>query len=129
MKKIEITHGTVIPFYGTDEVIKEFQTEAGTIMSFNVKTPMMDTPENKGFLFIKVSTFIKSADRVKAIREIVTLNSILNLKGYERRTRDKKDEKKWYDEVSITEIIPITSAAPVETVSNVTPDADADLPF
>lgn len=125
MKKVEITHGTVIPFYGTNDVLREYPTDSGTIMSFNVKTPTMDTPENKGFLFLKVSTFIKSPERVQAIRDTVTLNSILNLKGYERRTRDKKDDKKWYDEISITEIIPITSTnteAP-KTAS------DDDLPF
>ena len=123
MKKVEITHAEVITQYGSEEVIKEFKTEKGTIVNFSVKTRINDRVENSPFIFEKCVYFADTEDKLTQIRKVIKAGNIVDIKGSQDRSSydDKKTGKKAYsDSVKIREITPVTIAAPA---------TDDDLPF
>lgn len=125
MKKVDITHAEVIPFYGSQEVLKEIPIkDKGTILSFNVKTRINDLKSNSPIIFDKCDYFSNSDKEIKRIREVVQLGSILDIKGtHDRRSSTGKDgKKKYYDSIKIDEIKPIQ-------IASVQKEEEEELPF
>jgi hypothetical protein len=124
MKKVEITHAEVVPFYQSQDVIREKVLEGkGTIINFNIKTRINDRVSNSPLIFEKCTYFAQAAEQVTRIKEVVKLGSVLDIKGKQNRNsgKDKTGAMKYYDSIEVREITPvqISQAAPAED----------DLPF
>jgi hypothetical protein len=126
MKLVELTHSEVTSFYNSKEVIKEVPIkDKGTIINFNIKTKINDRAVNSPVIFDKCTYFANSEEQVKRFREIVKLGSILDIKGTQNRSSyiDKKtQQKKFSDEIKVTEITPVQISQTVQSI----PD---ELPF
>ena len=124
MKKVEITHAEVTPFYGTQDVIKEVPIEGkGTIINFNVKTHINDRVSNSPWLFEKCSYFANSAEQIQRIKEVVKLGNVIDIKGKQNRSgyTAKDGTKKYSDSIEVREITPVQVGAQAP--------AEDDLPF
>lgn len=121
MKRIELRKAEVVKLYGSDETIKEFETEKGTVMSFQVKTKVNDQAEKCPVIFDNCTFFANSSEAVTKIRGLVIAGNIVDIKGYadRRKGKTKDGADKWYDQVSVKEITPI----------EVTSGGDDSLPF
>jgi flagellar biosynthesis/type III secretory pathway M-ring protein FliF/YscJ len=125
MKKVELTHAEVIKQYESEEVIKEFKSEKGTIVNFSVKVKINDRVEKSPCIYEKCVYFADTEDKLTQIRKIIRAGNIVDIKGSQDRSSydDKKTGKKVYsDSVRIREITPVTVAASA-------PATDDDLPF
>lgn len=126
MKRVELTHAEVTTFYDSTEVLKEYEVkDKGTIMSFQVKTRVNDRNERSPFLFEKCSYFADSTEKVTQVRSAIKEGNRLDIKGYEdkRSYENKQGEKKYYNQISVKEITPVSVA---EESNNA---IDDDLPF
>lgn len=124
MKKVELTHAEVVPFYQSQDVIREKVLDGkGTIINFNVKTRINDRIANSPLIFEKCTYFATAAEQVSRIKEVVKLGSVLDIKGQQDRSsgKDKEGKVKYFDQIKVREITPvqISQAAPAED----------DLPF
>lgn len=111
MKKVEITHAEVIPFYNSQEILKETKLEGkGTIINFNVQTRINDRVSNSPLIFEKCSYFASSDDQISRIREVVKIGSVLDIKGSEERssyTDKSTGAKKYSNSIRVREITPV----------------------
>ena len=124
MKKVELTHAEVVPFYGTQDVIKEVPIEGkGTIINFNVKTRINDRVSNSPLIFEKCTYFANSAEQITRFKEVVKLGNVLDIKGKENRSgyTDKAGAKKYANSVEVREITPVQVGG--------TQVVEDDLPF
>ena len=109
MKKVILTNATVIPFYkrnpnDPDEIIRVIKPAEGSdfksnIVSFNVETKVQDSGESKARLFEKCTIYAKNEDQINNIRGSVKNGAIVEIEGYEKRTKSQKDDK-WYTGVT-----------------------------
>jgi hypothetical protein len=126
MKKVELTHAEVMPFYGSTDVLKETNVEGkGTIINFNVKTRINDRVSNSPLIFEKCSFFSTTDEQATRIRELVKLGNVLDIKGSQDRSSytGKDGTKKYSDSVRVREITPVQ-------VGTTADNSDVDsLPF
>ena len=141
MKKVILTNSTVIPFYkknasDADEIVKVIPPREGSdfksiIVSFNVETKATDSAESKARLFEQCTIYAKNDDQVNTIRQSIKSGAIVELEGYERRTKAKEGNK-YYTNIIVKTITPI-SAGVEEAQNNYggssVPVTDDDLPF
>lgn len=142
MKKIILTNATVIPFYKNkpndpDEIIRIMSPKEGsdfdsTIITFNIETKIMDTADSKAKIFEKCTIYAKGSEKINTLKNVIKAGAILELEGYEKRTKSEKDGK-YYNNVIIKNITPISGgiAIPEPKIEAViTEDTDSDdLPF
>jgi hypothetical protein len=143
MKKVILTNSTVIPFFkknpnDPDEILRIVEPKEGsdftsTIINFNIETKSVDSAESKSKIFEKCTIYANGPDKVKIVQNIVKAGAILELEGYEKRTKSEKDNK-YYNSVIIKNITPISAGIdnnipinkePTEILDN----EDDDLPF
>lgn len=125
MKKVELTHAEVVPFYQSQDVIKEKAIEGkGTIINFNVKVRINDRVSNSPLIFEKCTYYAQAAEQVNRIKEVIKLGSILDIKGKQSRNagKDKSGATKYYDSIEVREITPVQ-------VSQVVAEEQDSLPF
>jgi hypothetical protein len=125
MKKVELTHAEVIPFYQSQDVIREKVFEGkGTIINFNIKTRINDRVSNSPVIFEKCTYFATAAEQITRIKEVVKLGNILDIKGSQDRSsgKDKSGATKYYDSIKVREITPVQ-------VSQVAVEEPDSLPF
>jgi len=137
MKKITLTNATIIPFYkknasDPDEIIriitpKDNSNLNSTIVSFNVETKMYDKSDNKARIFEQCTIFAKNDSQVSNAKNIVELGAVVEIKGYERQTKNEKTGK-YYSNIIVESIIPISSGVPQDENPTNTSNVD-DLPF
>lgn len=136
MKKVTLTNATVIPFYKSnpadqDEIVKVIDPKEGSdfkshIVSFNIETKTMDSAESKAKLFERCTIYAKNSDQVNSIRGTIKNGAIVELQGYEKRTKSEKDGK-YYTNLIIQEITPISSG--IEEAAGGGIPVDDELPF
>lgn len=110
MKKVELTHAEVVPFYNSQDVIKEKVIDGkGTIINFNIKTRVNDRISNSPLIFEKCTYFATAAEQVTQIKKIIKLGSVLAIKGSQDRSsaKDKAGVTKYYDSIKVQEITPV----------------------
>lgn len=110
MKKVELTHAEVVPFYQSQDVIREKVLDGkGTIINFNVKTRINDRIANSPLIFEKCTYFATAAEQVSRIKEVVKLGSVLDIKGQQDRSsgKDKDGKVKYFDQIKVREITPV----------------------
>jgi len=117
MKKITLTNATVIPFYKRDasqpdEIVKIIRPKAGAefssiIVSFNTETKVKDSAESKMKLFEKCTIFVKNEDQLPGIQSVLQNGAILEIEGYESKTKSKTDNK-YYSQIVVNNITPIS---------------------
>jgi hypothetical protein len=132
MKLIELLHAEVTTFYGTNDVLKEFETEKGTVMTFTVKTKVNDRTEKSPLVWDTCKYFADSSEKVDQIRGAIKLGNILDIKGNHdvRSYEDKEGNKKYSNSVNVKYINPITDNDQQPSQPEATPAvADDDLPF
>ena len=110
MKKITLTNATIIPFWkkdasAQDEIIKVIRPAAGAdfssiIVSFNTETKVKDTAESKMRLFEKCTIFVKDESQIAGIEAVVQNGAIVEIEGYESRTKSKTDNK-YYSQIVV----------------------------
>ena len=135
MKKVTITNATIIPFWkkdasAPDEILKIIPPKEGAeftsyIVSFNTETKVKDSGESKMRLFEKCTVFAKTADAVEGIKSVITTGAIVEVTGYESRTKDKKSDK-YYTNIIVSDITPISGGMSEPTQTEQNPQ---DLPF
>jgi hypothetical protein len=106
MKKVILTNATVIPFFKRnpsepDKILDIKEPVSGssfdsTIINFNVETKTTDTAESKSKMFEKCTIFAKDPAKIQGVRDLIKAGAILELDGYEKRTKSDKDQK--YDD-------------------------------
>lgn len=124
MKKVELTHAEVVPFYQSQDVIREKVLDGkGTIINFNVKTRINDRIANSPLIFEKCTYFATAAEQVSRIKEVVKLGSVLDIKGQQDRSsgKDKDGKVKYFDQIKVREITPVQISQAAA--------AEDDLPF
>jgi len=135
MKKVTITNATVIPFYNRNqnaptEILKmikpKSETFNSTICSFNVQTMVSDNPNRKAKLFEKCIFYANNDKQIEDIKRWIKNGALLQLEGYEDRKKGTDD--KYYNNIIITGINPISENAGSDNVS-ATPQNEDDLPF
>lgn len=128
-KKVELVHAEVISQYNSNEVLKEFNTEKGTLFSWSVKTKVNDKADKSPVIFDSCTLFAGTEDQKEYVRANIKEGAILDLKGYADRRKGNKPGKDgkipYFDQVSVKEIVPITG---VEPESSSVP-SDDNLPF
>lgn len=134
MKLIELLHAEVTTFYGTNDVLKEFETEKGTVMTFTVKTKINDRTEKSPLVWDTCKYFADSSEKVDQIRGAIKLGNILDIKGNHdvRSYEDKEGNKKYSNSVNVKYINPITDTdqpSQPEAEAPAAPATDDDLPF
>jgi len=117
MKKITLTNATVIPFYKNnpndeDEIVRVIRPQEGSdfksnIVSFNVETKVLDNSESKARLFEKCTIYAKNDDQINNIMGTIKNGAIVELEGYEKRTKAKNDNK-YYTNIIVKTITPIS---------------------
>jgi hypothetical protein len=144
MKKVILTNATVIPFFkrnanDADEILrivspKEGSTFDSTIINFNIETKSVDTAESKSKMFEKCTIYAKDPAKINVVKDLVKAGAILELDGYEKRTKSEKDGK-YYNSIIIKNIVPISAGIdnepgqPAVTPINNNMDDDDELPF
>ena len=125
-KNVELTHAEVVPFYKSDQCLREKEIEGkGIILNFQVKVKVNDQAEKSPFLFEKCSQFVSGEDLDK-MRRIIKNGSIIDIKGTEERQsfENKQGETIWFNQIKVRGIIPIS-----ESSTESAPVTDDDLPF
>jgi len=135
MKKVTLTNATIIPFWKKDasmpdEILKIIPPKDGAeftsfIVSFNTETKVKDTAESKMRLFEKCTVFAKTEAAVKDLQAVITNGAIVELTGYESRTKSKTDDK-YYTNIIISDITPISGGISDPGPADVDPN---QLPF
>jgi len=140
MKKVILTNATVIPFFkknpnDPDEIVRIINPKSGsdftsTIINFNIETKSMDTAESKAKIFEKCTIYAKDNDKINQIKSVIKAGAILELEGYEKRTKSEKDGK-YYNNIIIKNITPISGGINNEPeLTPITQNIDDDeLPF
>jgi len=146
MKKITITNATVIPFYkrnpnDQDEILRIVKPQEGGnfkshIVNFNVETKATDNAESKAKLFERCTIYAKSNDHVANVESVIKNGAILELEGYETRSKGKNDDK-YYTNIVVNTVTPISAGIEVDQDYAQQPSAqpetnipaDDDLPF
>lgn len=139
MKKVVLTNSTVVPFFKSkpndpDEVLKIINPQDGsnftsTIVTFNIETKTLDTADSKARLFEKCTIYAKTKDQVDHIKSIIKNGAILELEGYEKRTKSEKDGK-YYTNIIIRTMTPISSGIVNEEPTPINMNnSEDDLPF
>lgn len=123
MKKVELTHAEVVNQYNENFAIKEFETEKGTVVNFQVKTRVNDRVDNSPYIFERCVYFADSQEKLNQIRKVIVAGTVLDIKGSQDKSSwvDKSGKKQWSDQLRIREITPVTI--------NKTKTADDNLPF
>ena len=123
-KEVKLTNAEVINFYQSSDYLKEFETEKGTIMSFQVKTRVNDRVENAPVIFERCSFFADSQDKIEYVRNTIKPGNVVELKGFADRKKgnDKEGKTVYYDSMNVREITPIN-------VSKAQATTEEDLPF
>jgi len=127
--EVTITSAEVIPFYGTNNAIKEFKSDkGGSIISFNVKTRLNDRSDKSPFTYKKCTIFTKTSEVADNMKNIIQLGNIVTISGIEERSKyEKKDGTTGYsDSVNVKTIIPIVLNNDSQISQECTDD---DLPF
>lgn len=124
MKEIKITHAQVIPFYDSEDIIREKELENGTtIVNFNVKTKASDSPKSQAVLYERCTVFANSSEQIEFVRKNIKENAIVEIDGHEERNKSKKNNK-YYTSNVIKTITPISSDD-----QEAATESDDDLPF
>jgi len=139
MKKVTLTNATVIPFFkrnpnDKDEILKIIEPKSdstfkSTIVNFNVETKTTDSAESKSKLFEKCAIFITDNAKLASIKQIIKAGAILEIEGYETRTKSEKDGK-YYSNINVKNITPISGGITQPELTPIAEDIDEDeLPF
>ena len=144
MKKVTLTNATVIPFYkynsnDSDEILRIIPPRndsdfSSYIISFNVETKVKDSAESKMRLFERCTVFAKTQQAVDDLKSTIQLGTIVEIEGYESKTKDKKTDK-YYTNIIVSGIIPISKGIePAQKVESTTESSTSelsasDLPF
>jgi len=144
MKKVTLTNATVIPFYkynsnDSDEILRVIPPKSDSdfssyIISFNVETKVKDSAESKMRLFERCTVFAKTQQAVDDLKNTIQLGTIVEIEGYESRTKDKKTDK-YYTNIIVSGITPISKG--IDSVRQQEPEQSqstnnlsaSDLPF
>jgi len=137
MKKVILTNSTVVPFYKSkpndpDEVLRiikpnDSSTFKSTLVSFNIETKALDSAESKARLFEKCTIYIKNDDQLENLKSIIKNGAILELEGYEKRTKSEKDNK-YYTSIIVRTMTPISTGTENSIEDSNIYDTD-ELPF
>jgi len=142
MKKVILTNATVIPFFKRtpnepDTILQIKEPSAGstfdsTIINFNIETKTTDTAESKSKMFEKCTIYAKDPAKIQGVKDLIKAGAILELDGYEKRTKSEKDGK-YYTNIIIKNITPISSGidneSPHKEAITQMDEDDDELPF
>lgn len=127
MKKITLTHATVVPFLGknADQVIEVRELESGTtIINFNIKTKATDSPKSQAYIYEKCTVYAKSPEHVQFVKQNVVRDAVLKIEAHEERSKGKEGGK-YFANTVVDKILPIAGGE--ESVPS--QSDEEDLPF